>query len=138
MAPRWPMWAIPLASLAGTAAYFFSFARRRAVVWADVAPPLMALSLTLGSYGWTYDQSLLLPMQVALVCDAAASRDRGAAARVLGLLVAIQALALLVGARPDTSHADYVWLPWAMLGAWVYGRRALAVSGGQGADGAAA
>jgi len=135
-APRWPMWAIPLSGLVGTAAYFFS--RKPDVVWADVAPPLMCLSLTLGSYGWTYDQTLLLPVQVALVCDAAATRNRGAAARVLALLLAIQLLALAIGARPDDSHADYVWLPWAMLAAWFYGRRKLGVRGGPGVSGAAA
>lgn len=123
VAPRWPMWAIPAAGLAATVAYF---GRRRPVVdWAEVAPPLMALSLTLGSYGWTYDQTLLLPLQVALVCDAASHRDRSAAARVVAVLVLIQALALVVGARRGAAHEDYIWLPWAMLGAWAYGRRAL-------------
>jgi hypothetical protein len=57
---------------------------------------------------------------------------------VLILLLAIQLLALAIGARPDDSHADYVWLPWAMLAAWYYGRRTLGGHAGVVACGAVA
>ena len=113
-APRWPMWAIPLVGFVTTA---FVFARRRdPIVWADVAPPLMCLSLTLGCYGWTYDQTLLLPVQMALACDAVAAHDRAAAWRVAGVLIAVQVLAVVIGARSGAAHDDFIWLPWAMFG----------------------
>lgn len=122
-APRWPMWAIPLVGFVTTA---FVFARRRdPIVWADVAPPLMCLSLTLGCYGWTYDQTLLLPVQMALACDAVAAHDRAAAWRVAGVLIAVQVLAVVIGARSGAAHDDFIWLPWAMLAAWFYARRSL-------------
>lgn len=153
-APRWPIWAVPAAGFAATAAWCAR--NRRPVVWADVAPPVMCLSLTLGSYGWTFDQTLLLPVQMALACDAVAAiggeaasssggREtvgtavRGAGWRVAALLVAIQLFALAVGARPGASHADFIWLPWAMLAAWAFARRLLAApASGPGSTGAAA
>lgn len=140
-APRWPMWAVPLAGFAATAAWFAT--HRGRIVWAEVAPPLLCLSLTLGSYGWTYDQTLLLTVQVALACDAAEAIAAGPASRAAGwrvaaLLLAIQLLAVAVGAKPDASHADYIWLPWAMLGAWAYARRTFASSRDAAARGASA
>jgi hypothetical protein len=132
VAPRWPMWALPLLGLAGTVVWFAR--SRREIVWAETAPPLLALSLTFGSYGWTYDQTLLLPLQVGLVCDAAAARDRRAAARVFGAVILVQAAALAVGARPGAAHADFLWLPWAMLAAWAFGRRELGLRAPVSAD----
>ena len=107
------MWAIPFSTLVGSSVYFL---RKSRIEWSIVAPPLLCLSLITSSYGWAYDQSLLVLCQILAVCKVFAedSPRQRRLAIAMGLL-ATQGLAFYLGTRSDNAQHYYVWLPWALL-----------------------
>ncbi len=109
--PVWPMWAVPTVAFVATALYFLN---KRQVDWSSLAPSLLCLSLGTSSYGWAYDQSLLVLCQIALICRAlrpTASRR----ALALGGVAVVQLIAFYIASRADNAQHYFLWLPWALL-----------------------
>ena len=111
--PEWPMWVVPMVSFILTIMFFYRY--RGPINWSVVAPTLLCLSLTTGSYGWLYDHSLLVICQIALVCDAISYSRRVATFSMLILIGLLQIAALVVGTQAGHAQHHFVWLPWAML-----------------------
>jgi len=110
--PTWPMWGVPLASFVVIA--LCCITARSSLSVAKVAPLLLCVSAVAGSYGWSYDQAVLLIVQFWLLYGALElSRP---AVRALGMLVifSIQVTATVVSLVHGTSQFDFVWLPLAM------------------------
>ena len=109
-APSWPLKLVPAASLIVTILYF-SISRRH-VVWKEVTPPLLCLTLLTSNYGWAYDQSVLVVTQMAIVCGALGLKRRAQRIGVLSLAFGIQALAISLSSLPQHY---FVWLPIVLL-----------------------
>ena len=107
------MWVVPIVSFILTIIFFYRY--RGPINWSVVAPTLLCLSLTTGSYGWFFDHSLLVICQIALVCDAISYSRRAATFSMLILIGLLQIAALVVGTQAWHAQHHFVWLPWAML-----------------------
>jgi hypothetical protein len=113
-------WLQFLPSLAGVLGLVIWLWRRRGPWrWERVAPPLLLACALTASYGWEYDQLVLLPVVIALV-----SQMRSASvlrrAIVFGVLIASQ-LALVVQSRLHMSAAYVAWHPWLLAGLYLWG-----------------
>lgn len=121
-APVWPMWAFPLLGLGVTVTWSKKITGGPDL--ARLAPPLLAVSYIFAPYGWLYDQAILLPLQLGIVCRAFDTDSyRSTGVRVLAALLGIQAVALLVGLREGSAQHEFFWIPLAMLGVWFWHTR---------------
>lgn len=108
--PSWPLKVVPSVALVGTILYFLW--AKGPIVWKKVAPPLLCVSLLTSSYGWVYDQSVLIVPQMAIVCGALSLQKVSARFAVLTLALGVQILAVCLS---DMPQHYFVWLPIAML-----------------------
>lgn len=108
--PSWPLKVVPAVALIATIVYFLR--AKGPVIWKDVAPPLLCLSLVLSSYGWVYDQSVLIVPQAAIVCGALSLQRRAARIALLSLAFGLQIVAIYLS---DMPQHYFVWLPIAIL-----------------------
>lgn len=111
--PTWPLVAFPVAGTVVSAVYFFR--DKRLVVWAEVTPPLLCLCLMMSSYGWAYDQSLLLICHIVVISRARYYTSRRARLGLLGAAVSIQVLAFALSQYADAPQHYFAWVPPAML-----------------------
>lgn len=111
--PIWPLVAFPLVGLLASAVYFLRY--RTTIAWTTVTPSLLCLSLLMSSYGWAYDQSILLICQIVVICR---TRYYSSYYARLGMLIAafsVQVLALLFSSYFDAPQHYYAWIPLAIL-----------------------
>lgn len=106
----WPLQIVPLTALMGTIIYFSI--SKRPIIWRDVVPPLLCVSLLTSSYGWVYDQSVLIITQIAIVCGALELRQRIATFTFLAVAFSLQLLSIFLSDKPQHY---FVWLPIAVL-----------------------
>lgn len=108
--PEWPLRVGPIASLVLTTVWFvFS---KKPIVWRDIAPPLLCLSLITSNYGWVHDQSILLVSQMEIVSAALTLPRSALRPTIIGVAFAGQILAIYLSERP-AYH--FVWLPLFIL-----------------------
>ena len=123
IAPLWPLWLFPCLGLAG--ALLFLLRHRRSVDWSQLAPPLICLGLLSASYGWLYDQSLLIVCQFFILCRAYASKDQFDWLVGVGGLLLIQVTMVILNLCTIGAQHYYTWVPVAFLGLlWLSNRRA--------------
>lgn len=119
--PDWPLWAFPLLGGVLTAAYFR--VRRQPIVWSDSAPALLCLSCLFASYGWFYDQSVLIVSHFYLLCRAAGDCSPRARYVTLAGLAVIQGTIIAINLLTVSAQHYYVWVPAAYLGLiWICSR----------------
>lgn len=111
--PTWPLSLFPLTGTLASAVYFFR--NSDAVIWSEVAPPLLCLSLLMSNYGWTFDQSVLLVGHVVVISRAYQYSSRGARYAMIIAAFSVQFLALLLSRWADAPQHYFVWMPVAML-----------------------
>ena len=111
--PSWPLTVLPLAGILASVAYFFT--NRRPIVWREVTPPLLCLSLLMSNYGWPYDQSVLLICHIMVICRARYYSSPTLRVSVLTATVSIQLLAFLLARNDDTPQHYFAWIPLALL-----------------------
>jgi hypothetical protein len=104
--PEWPLGVVPIVAFALTTVWFA--VSRRPVVWRDIAPPLLCLSLITSNYGWVYDQSVLVVSQMAIVCGALALPRRALRLTIITLAFGAQVFAIYLS---DSPQHHFVWLP---------------------------
>jgi hypothetical protein len=123
IAPLWPLWLFPCLGLAGALLFFLR--HRRSVDWSQLAPPLICLGLLLASYGWLYDQSLLIVCQFFILCRTYASKDQFDRLVGVGGLLLIQVTMVILNLCTIGAQHYYTWVPVAFLGLlWLSNRRA--------------
>jgi hypothetical membrane protein len=122
---RWPMWLVSVLTLGATAWYFFL--KRPTVRWEIVAPPVMCLSLLCGSYGWLYDQTLLLVVNLRVFSQVLEWRQPSARRRGMALLILVNLLVWGVAALPHSKQHYFAWVPLAFLALWWWSERVASV-----------
>jgi hypothetical protein len=108
--PEWPLRVVPLVALALTTGWFIM--SKKPIVWRDIAPPLLCLALITSNYGWVYDQSVLVVLQMAIICGALELPSRTLRLATIALAFAAQILAIYLS---DSPQHHFVWLPLFML-----------------------
>lgn len=108
--PVWPMRVIPLTAFPISALYFLT--KKGAIIWKDITPPLLCLSLLTSSYGWIFDQSILVITQLAVVCGALNLPKRGQGLVLIALAFLVQGIAICLS---DFPQHYFVWMPIALL-----------------------
>ncbi len=108
--PSWPLTVVPLAALIGTITYFLR--QKGPIIWKDIAPPLLCLSLVTSSYGWVFDQSVLIVPHTAIICGALSLQRRAVRVVLLATAFGLQILAIYLS---DMPQHFFVWLPIAIL-----------------------
>ena len=123
-APTWPLLWFPLLAIGGLFAWLLWV--KPTLQWERHAPPLIALSLMFSPYGWLFDQTLLLPIQLLLVVRTlssdVSSRVKG---EVLGSLALIQVLAFGLLSIGVVEHHWFFWQPVALFAVWLRGNKRL-------------
>jgi len=122
--PLWPMWVIPLSGFLGTIVFFGRY--KRPIVWHEVTPWLLCVSLATASYGWLFDQSVLVVCQIAIVCDALTYRNRLAKALMISSVVLVEVIGFKLRCTPGVFYHHFVWFPVAMLALLYLNQRFLA------------
>lgn len=112
--PLWPMVIIPGVTAVLTLGYLV---RRREISLERAFPPLLALSVFTSPYGWIFDHSLTLPLQLATARDAL-ELPRAQRAVALALIVGANLATLFLQIRVIRFHHEYWWFPAAMLFVW--------------------
>ncbi len=96
--------------------------RRPTIVWATLFPPLLCLSLATSFYGWMFDQSLLLILQIAILGivfeDGISSKRRSL---ILLSLFILQCVAYIHSHFALYLH-ELFWFPLVMLLIWWFAR----------------
>jgi len=113
-APVWPLWAFPTLGTIG--AFLFFFPRRRSLDWPKVAPALVCVGFLCASYGWLFDQSLLVVCQFFVLCRAYASESPVTRTVGVGGLLLIQLAMLVINLCTISAQHYYTWVPVAFLG----------------------
>jgi hypothetical protein len=120
--PTWPLKVVPLTAFAVTAIYFTA-KREVKIEWQEIAPWLLPLTLLFNSYGWAFDQSVLIITQFATIGTALRIRERLSRYLLIAAAFGVQILAIAISDNPQHS---FVWLPIAMLGLYILSRSVLA------------
>jgi hypothetical protein len=112
--PNWPLVAFPVVGTLGSLAYFLK--NTSPISWTTITPPLLCLSLMTSSYGWTFDQSVLLVCQIVIICRARCYVSRLARYGMMSVAFSVQLAAILLSHFTDAPHHYFAWIPVAMLG----------------------
>lgn len=123
--PTWPMFVLPIISLL----LFFSCFRKSffnapSWLWREHLPSLLCLSLVSAPYGWSFDWSVLVVIQVAVCASLGSSflHQRSATAFLFCLLFSIQLISVLFVVFFHELHF-LTWFPLAMLATWEFSLR---------------
>lgn len=109
--PSWPLTALPITAFTIMSAWVL-IQRRTIVLRANLMLQTLCLSLLLCSYGWLYDQSLLVLCCISLVCDAYGSKSMRIRALLLGGVAATLGAAVLCRTLIQTpAQHHYTWIP---------------------------
>jgi hypothetical protein len=111
--PDWPLWVIPCLGLIVTATAMLGMSRR--IEWSKISPPIICLSFIFASYGWFFDQSVLLVAHFAVLLTALAGGGLYRRIVEIGALLAIQLLILFLEMQPGSAQHHYTWVPLALL-----------------------
>ncbi len=116
--PEWPLWVVPISGLVCTASYFAgSYLRpgKREIDWVRIAPALLCWCCLLGSYGWLFDQSILVIAHFSLLCRVSTTNDlRQRLITLIGLALT-QGAMLSIAVGTEGAQHYYVWVPAAYL-----------------------
>lgn len=113
------LWLQFLPMLAGCIWLVFYWGRHRQTWdWKLQMPVLLLVSLATVSYGWVFDQVVLLPFLLQAVGWTLKQGDDRLRRMALGAYVLINALLLILIAF-ETEHAYYVWLAPAWLAGYL-------------------
>jgi hypothetical protein len=111
--PTWPLFAVPLASCIATSLYFFL--RKPRIEWNLILPPMLCLSLATSSYGWVFDQTILIPCQYLLLVQGVSHASSAVGRGILLLTISVQVIPLaLTMAALMTFHYFFLF-PWIYL-----------------------
>ena len=124
--PVWPMILLPSLTFVGLSWYYFY--SRPTISWRYTLPVLIGLSLTTGSYGWLYDQSILVIGLVTVVADALRWKDKRARRIALSLVALIELLAVTQSCAGYNQQHLYAWIPVAVLSLLAFHRHCMRVS----------
>lgn len=124
-APVWPMIVLPSLTFVGLSGYYFY--SRPTISWRSTLPVLIGISLTAGSYGWLYDQSILVIGLVTVVADALQWKDKGARRIALSLVALIELVALTQSCAGYNQQHLYAWIPVAVLSLLAFHGRCMRV-----------
>jgi hypothetical protein len=116
--PSWPMWGVTLATASAATVYVLLTHPRASL--AESLLPVLALSVVCSPYGWYYDQTVLLPGQIALL--ATDRQTRTPHQWLLWAFIGIQLLAAFVQGAAAAEQHHFVWMPLAMIGVWALSR----------------
>ncbi len=111
--PQWPLVIIPVCTFTSTLVYFMSI-RKRPVIWSEVTPILLCLSLGTSNYGWIFDQSVLMLVQLTLISRATLYPHRGARVGMIAITLGIQLAAITCSRIFPFGQHHFAWLPWAL------------------------
>lgn len=111
--PDWPLWVFPLGGLIGVTTYFR--VRKLPLIWSNIAPVLLCGCCLLGSYGWLFDQSILVVAHFSLLCRAAVEFDARRRNVAVAGLVMIQVAMVGINVATLSPQHYYVWVPAAYL-----------------------
>jgi hypothetical protein len=92
--PTWLYKVVPASALLVTSLYFWL--RRPHIEWASLLPQILCLSLATASYGWAFDQSVLILCQYLLFVKCLAVRDTLAGKLLLCIVCLVQPAALFL------------------------------------------
>ncbi len=109
--PTWPLVVIPGSAFIVT---FIYFAIRRSVIdWPAILPPVLCLSLATSSYGWIFDQAVLVLCPLALYALALRRQDVRSRGIILFAALSPQILLLISIAATARSVEAFFVVPWA-------------------------
>jgi hypothetical protein len=111
--PRWPMVTIPASTFILASLCFWL--RRPRIEWARIMPPMLCLSLATSSYGWAYDQSVLILCNYLLFAHVSKFKDRIVATWFIISLISIQVVPILIIGLFDLPFYSLFLTPWALL-----------------------
>jgi len=111
--PDWPLWVVPFFGLMTTSLAFWSRSCR--IDWSAISPVIICVSFVFASYGWFFDQSVLVIAHFAILLAALAKSSVFCMAVELSGLLAIQLAILLLGMQRDSAQHHYTWVPIALL-----------------------
>lgn len=113
-APLWPLWLFPCLGTIGASLFFFR--SRRKLDWSVTAPALVCIGFLCASYGWLFDQSLLIVCQFFILCRAYASESQVNRLVGIGGLLIIQLVMVVLNLCTSSAQHYYTWVPVASLG----------------------
>ncbi|MCB0344199.1 MAG: DUF2029 domain-containing protein [Bdellovibrionales bacterium] len=123
-APAWPVVVLPIIALFAVCLWLLK--RRPTIDWTMHAPPLIALSIMFSPYGWLFDQTLLVCVQVVLLAKAFEPEVSNHARREVVLLLAVDQMFLVLSLISGFAmHHHFFWHPVAMLWVWYRSSRVL-------------
>ena len=111
--PSWPLVVIPGATFIATFLYFCI--RRPVIEWPTILPPLLCLSLATSSYGWIYDQAVLVLCPLSMCALALSRNDVRSRGIILFAAISPQILLLISIAVTARSVDAFFVLPWVYL-----------------------
>lgn len=118
---HWPMWFVPLLALTATGGFFLL--KRPTICWAHITPPVLCLSLLCGSYGWLFDQTLLLVLHLKVFSQVLEWKQQRVRRRGLALLLLVNVMVWGVAALPQSAQHYFAWVPLAFLLLWWWSER---------------
>lgn len=119
--PNWPLVVFPVVGTIGSLAYFIR--NTSPISWTTITPPLLCLSLMTSSYGWVFDQSVLLVCQIVIICHARCYVSRHARYGMISAAFFVQFGAILLSRCADAPQHYFAWIPVAVLGLLIADRR---------------
>lgn len=112
--PLWPLKVVPLISCFATALYFIW--RRPTIDWSVTLPPILCLSLATASYGWVFDQTVLILCNYLIFARAFSKGWRSIEWYVLLVAVSVQVTLLVLTVTSLMFFHFFFLLPWLYLG----------------------
>ena len=121
-APTWPLWVVP--SVAFLTTSLIVLRNKGQLSWQIIAPATLCLSVVTSNYGWFFDQTLLLPVQLLILYQGIHSPSRSSRIVIIATTLGIQAVAFGLGSSLKTSSQfTFTWVPLAILAAYLFSQR---------------
>ncbi len=117
--PLWPIFALPAFGFASS--LFWLKFNKSEINWRDALPPLLCLSIMCAPYAWAHDLSVLLIVQISIVCWLNSAAAPAYSNSILSLLILSQVFAVAwvrAGGR-------FAWISVELLLVWFFIRRRL-------------
>ena len=111
--PTWPLTVIPAIAYIATLLYFII--RRPIIEWSTLLPRVLCISLGTSSYGWIYDQTVLVLCPLLLVSIALSRESARSRALIISAALLPQLISLAYVASSQQAMRAFFILPWVYL-----------------------
>lgn len=112
---------LPLASVIAYSAWLLL--KKNALVWEELLPPTLCLSLLLTPYSWLHDQALLILVPVIVHLKYGAAGGETGLQKTRLMAGGLQIITFLFAIMKAPGQHLYVWFPAAMLLLWYTAQR---------------